>query len=82
MLTTAQLHELAATLRDTRQNVFVVAKKLFGVDVDVDDGVFDKLTAVCDLFKCDECGCWADTDEEDRNGICVPCAAWIAAGVE
>lgn len=61
-LTKDQAVELADKLRGTSNNIYHLAKRLFGLEVD--DTAFDLLRAEAKLFRCEQCSEWQDLEEE------------------
>ena len=72
--TKQELDAIADALRDTQQNVFNVAARIPGRELD-GDTLFDELREECGLFKCEECNTWKDIALEtpDRDNCCVEC---------
>lgn len=55
-LTDGQVKKLANTLEGTRWNVYTLAKSMFKADVG--EEIFERLQAVANLRKCEECNLW------------------------
>lgn len=72
-LTDEQYKQLADALTGTRNNVYTLAKRMFGVDWD--DEAFAALEAKTGVFRCIECSEWKDRDEKDPDvtEMCTPC---------
>jgi len=73
-LTDEQIDKLAGKLVHSSQNVFRVAEKMFGVEVE--DEVFDQLQKVGKIFKCEQCDQWLPIADLEKNfdELCKECA--------
>ena len=65
MLTKPQNEQLASKLHGTTQNVYVVARSLFGCEFDDED--FDRLKADTGVFRCEECSEWLNVEHEAKG---------------
>lgn len=76
-LSKEQNEKLAVRLSGSKQNVYNVARDLFGHEFE--DSDFDLLKADTGLFRCEECCKWLGKSMEDRSipNMCAECVDGI-----
>jgi len=71
-LTAIQFTQLGNRLIDTRQNVYHLAKSMFGAEFT--DELWQQLEKQEGIFRCEECGMWKGADvKEDGIDRCSEC---------
>jgi hypothetical protein len=74
-LALVQLQQIRDALLGTTQNVYAVARRMFGYDPPAGkDAIFDDLEGLCHVRKCLECNRWKVIEEfEPDHDACRAC---------
>ena len=72
-LTPAQVRDLGAKLKGTTGNVYRIAASMFNVEAD--DALWERLSQLAGIFKCEVCGYWLSADKKAgwTVGTCTDC---------